>query len=683
MGRAIPISFVDFTHTGKTIDTNYFPLGVCYVAAYTKSIFGDAVDIEIYKYPDEYSLYLKRTVPQVACFSNFSWNSRLSYEYAKQIKLRSPHTVTVFGGPNYGNAADEQERFLTEHPYIDFYVVEEGELVFVQLLKELMAQDFNIHKIAESGEKMPGVHFYKEGTFVRNEPANRIDDLSVLPSPVLAGFMDKFIDGRYIPLIQTTRGCPYSCTYCHDGDPYQNKIRRFPKKVYESEIEYIARRTSVPHLAISDLNFGISEDDFDTARYISKIQKRYHWPRTVDLTAAKNHKERIASIVELLGNSYLMGASVQSTDERVLSSVKRTKLPFDDLVKLAKKSANYGGNSFSEVILCLPDDTKEAHFKSVFDLLDAGMDEIRMYQFILLTGTEAGSEAARKKYGYKTKWRVLPRCFGKYQIFGKECAIAEIHEVCVGNNTMSHQEYLDCRKFNITVEIFNNGKVFGELFRFLDFLGISRADIIREVYRRAINEQGMMNDMLKEFEKNEEKNFFDTRAKLEEFISKSDNIDCYLSGKYGTNQIMTFRADALLHHLTDNAGLIFDIVYDELRKCHQLDEDKALYLKELREYILVCRGNLFSVDKDSVKKFHFDFVKLFLNNFMVNPLEYKIEEGVEITIGHSDESRKEIEGNLDQYDRSADGLGHFMQRGNIFRFYREPRYTCVEGQKRY
>src|SRR3989338_2791620 len=142
MTKKINISFVDLSHTGKTIDTNYFPLGVAYIASYVKKIFGDAVDIELYKYPAEFLDYLDKTIPQVACFSNFSWNFTLGYEFARQIKQRSPNTITVFGGPNYSNLANEQEAFLKAHPYIDFYILEEGELPFADLLKTFISNDF-------------------------------------------------------------------------------------------------------------------------------------------------------------------------------------------------------------------------------------------------------------------------------------------------------------------------------------------------------------------------------------------------------------------------------------------------------------------------------------------------------------------------------------------------------------
>ncbi len=675
MTKKINISFVDLSHTGKTVDTNYFPLGIAYIASYAQKVFGDAISVELNKYPSDLSNYLEKTTPEVACFSNFSWNFNLGYEFAKQIKKNSPNIITVFGGPNYSNLANEQEAFLKAHPDIDFYILEEGELPFTALLKIFISNDFNMDRIIEEAQTLPGIHFFKNNKFARNVAQPRIQDLSILPSPILGGLMDKFVYGDYIPMVQTTRGCPYSCTYCHDGTVYQNKLKRFPREIYLQEIEYIARRTKVPHLCIPDLNFGIFEEDYQTAEYIAGVQKKYDWPKSLDITAAKNNKERISRIVDLLGNTYLMGASVQSTDQTVLKNIKRTNLTLDELVKMAQKSAQYGGNSYSEVILCLPGDTKQAHFKSVFALIEGGMDEVRMYQFILLAGTEGGSNISRQKYGYQTKWRVLPRCFGKYDFFGKKIPVAEIHEVCVANNTMTHQDYRDCRKLNLIVEIFNNGKVFGELFRFLDLVGIARADILHKVYLHGMSGNDLLGSMLKEFEKNEERNFFETREELEEFIRTPGNIERYLSGEYGINQIMGFRSAALIQHLEYNTKLVFDIARNELKNSDRLNEINDLYLKELSEYILACRASLLSNDKVFIKEFHFDFMALFETNFTVNPLEFRVENGIDIKIDHSDSQKKEIDGIFKQFGRSIDGLGHLMQRANIFKLYRRPGYV--------
>ena len=55
----------------------------------------------------------------------------------------------------------------------------------------------------------------------------RMVNLDRIPSPYLIGMMDKFFDEYLTPMIQTARGCPYSCTFCHDGLPYMTKYQRF------------------------------------------------------------------------------------------------------------------------------------------------------------------------------------------------------------------------------------------------------------------------------------------------------------------------------------------------------------------------------------------------------------------------------------------------------------------------
>ena len=64
-----------------------------------------------------------------------------------------------------------------------------------------------------------------------------------LPSPYLMGLLDEFFDDKLHPLVQTSRGCPYSCTFCHDGIDYMNKTRKkFSVDRIREELIYIADR---------------------------------------------------------------------------------------------------------------------------------------------------------------------------------------------------------------------------------------------------------------------------------------------------------------------------------------------------------------------------------------------------------------------------------------------------------
>ena len=87
------VSFADLTHTGQLVAANTFPLGISMVAAYAKQELERNIDIDIFKYPEEFSKYLENDLPTIACFSNFSWNLRLGYEYARRIKKISPELV--------------------------------------------------------------------------------------------------------------------------------------------------------------------------------------------------------------------------------------------------------------------------------------------------------------------------------------------------------------------------------------------------------------------------------------------------------------------------------------------------------------------------------------------------------------------------------------------------------------
>ena len=82
------------------------------MAAYADQELSDEINFEIFKYPDDFDSYLTLGFPQIACFSSYSWAVQLNYEYARKIKMASPNTTIVFGGPNFPSVRDEQQEFL-------------------------------------------------------------------------------------------------------------------------------------------------------------------------------------------------------------------------------------------------------------------------------------------------------------------------------------------------------------------------------------------------------------------------------------------------------------------------------------------------------------------------------------------------------------------------------------------
>ena len=58
----------------------------------------------------------------------------------------------------------------------------------------------------------------------------RIKDLDEIPSPYLNGMMDKFFDGKLTPFLETNRGCPFTCSFCHTGSTIIISLINFHKK---------------------------------------------------------------------------------------------------------------------------------------------------------------------------------------------------------------------------------------------------------------------------------------------------------------------------------------------------------------------------------------------------------------------------------------------------------------------
>lgn len=78
----------DLTHTAQGISANTFPLGASYVAVYAKKELKDYCDVKLFRFPSHLSKSLNEELPDMLCFSNFSWNFELAYKYADLVKKK-------------------------------------------------------------------------------------------------------------------------------------------------------------------------------------------------------------------------------------------------------------------------------------------------------------------------------------------------------------------------------------------------------------------------------------------------------------------------------------------------------------------------------------------------------------------------------------------------------------------
>jgi len=354
------IFLCDLTHTTQGNVSEFIPYGIGCIKAYFYkfALCREEVDIQIFKFPNLFVESLLRDKPDVVAFSNYVWNIDLSYSFAKEIKNLFPNVLIIFGGPNYPLEDNLREKWLKHYKSIDLYIVGEGEKTFQEVI-DTWYKSKDIEQVKCS--KIDGLHSIVKGKFYKsNDIIPRLDNLDLIPSPYLSGYFDKFLeDENIIPLTETNRGCPFTCTYCERGSKHWMKISKRSVANFSKEIEYIATRCKNKVLQIADSNFGIYSQDIDISKQLSILKDKYNYPLRISVSTGKNVDDKIITCASILRGSLPVTASVQSLDPTVLKNVKRKNISTNKLFKIAKSANSSFSATRSEIILALPGDTKK------------------------------------------------------------------------------------------------------------------------------------------------------------------------------------------------------------------------------------------------------------------------------------------------------------------------------------
>ncbi|NOX35485.1 MAG: radical SAM protein [Deltaproteobacteria bacterium] len=166
------------------------------------------------------------------------WNAM---ECTKAVKNALPETTIVFGGP--------APTFLSDHlfatcPEIDFIVKGEGEITFLELIKQLDSSNDNAF------EKINGLAFKKNKTVFATPPRPGLKTLDLLAHP------SKYFKYQHLAM---SRGCPGKCTFCGSPGFWGNSNLRFHSpKWFANEIQALVKK-GINHFYISDDTFTMDK----------------------------------------------------------------------------------------------------------------------------------------------------------------------------------------------------------------------------------------------------------------------------------------------------------------------------------------------------------------------------------------------------------------------------------------
>jgi radical SAM superfamily enzyme YgiQ (UPF0313 family) len=619
-----------------------------------------AYDVRLFKHPQRFIDACLHERPAIVGLSNYMWNLDLSYSIAERIRQRWPEVLIVFGGPNYPLEAGDRERWLREHPAVDVYVIGEGEEPFARLVDRWF-ECRDIETVKRSG--FDGCHALVDGRLcMASDISPRVSDLDRIPSPYLQGYLDDFLDEIALtPLMEGNRGCPFTCTFCVDGIGARTKVYWKSTQRFEQELEYVARRYKGKVLDLGDVNFGMYKQDLEVSRAIARVREKYGYPAYVHVATGKNQKTRVLECAELLNGTLRLSASVQSLDREVLINIKRQNISADEIIKVAQASNAADANTYSEVILGLPGDTKEKHINTVLQLADADMKLVSMFTLMMLDGTELTTSASRAKWQCGTKFRIVPRCFGIYDFDGETLLSAEPEEVAVETSTMSFADYLDCREFALTMGLFYQDRILYELYRFLRQFGISPSRVLAVLHERRTTFSPGITALYRSFTEETRRELWDSREELERFV-KSDRtvIERYIAGELGNNVLFRHRAMALMNLVDDVHDAAFGVAAALLREQGAHEAADGDYLAELQRYSAFRKRNLFDDADGSRAEFQYDFDDLCRRDF--NGMPVRREEPIEVRFYRTDDQHAMLESQFAQYGREVNAIGRIVSR---------------------
>ena len=535
------VYLADLRHNyAGVLTSDCMPLGISYVKAVMDRDVAD-VESRMFAYPGHLCEAIRERAPDVLMVSNYLWNEELGFYFSRMTKALNPRALVVMGGPNIPIEPHRQVEYFTNHPELDLYLLGEGDFLGSQVVQQYLDAGLSVSDLGR--RDIPSSIYRRDGEIAYQKVIPRSRALDEIPSPFLTGIQDDFFDGKLAPMIETNRGCPFSCTFCVQGTDWYTKVNYFSPDRIKEELAYIARRIveASPHmkmLRIADSNYGMFERDVTISGWIGELQKQYGYPTFIDATTGKNRPERIIESVEKVSGALVVYQAVQSLNDQVLINIKRSNIKLDAYEKVMIHVRGRGLRSNSDLIVGLPGETLQSHVDALVALIDSGTNQMHNLQLLLLKGSELETEDSRRRFSFTSRWRLGPKNFGVFD--GQK--VFDVEEIVVSTNTLSFEDYLETRKYHLVSSVFWNDSWFESAVAFAQRFGVKRSEWFKAMLPALENGNDTIRRFLRQFVKDTEAELFPSREACVAFYDNDENFRALCEGEIGDNLMYRNRA---------------------------------------------------------------------------------------------------------------------------------------------
>jgi len=452
---------------------NSVPIGMGYVRAYLHKLHGRAVEIRQFRKFEEMHEAAKSTTPHLIAFGSYTWNTLLTRKASRYFRERFPNAVIAVGGPDVSPVASRMRDDMIAMPWVDYFMPNEGETPMRHLVEAFLGSRGRDELL---GRHVRGALRLDPDGALLGTAIDRFDaDINEIPSPYFDGFMDRFLaDGDYLPIVQTSRGCPYRCTFCVSGKDSWSKVKIFDIDRVKAEIDYLASKAEARYLRFADENFGIMPRDVEIAEYVVAKRRATGFPTSISIYTDKHPTDRVKRINETLKDCLPFCISFQSTDAGVLDNIKRINLKDKEIKDAVAFARAKDLMLVTELIFPLPGETVASFLAGLDRLIEYRFESVTINHLRLLKGTEMDLPAYRAKFGFVTKFHMSENGYTGHP--DMECV--EVNEAVMATNTITEDELHRVNRVVFLIDFGYHRSMFKELLFLMDAYGIKASEIL-------------------------------------------------------------------------------------------------------------------------------------------------------------------------------------------------------------
>ena len=375
-------------------------------------------------------IYLEQ--PDVICFSCYIWNISFVRELVPDLKKILPQVEFWAGGPEVSYDAVE---FLKKNPAFLGVMVGEGEETFHELA------GYYIERKPETLSEIRGVAFRDENKDrnIVHTGWRELMDLSKVPFAYsnLTEFKNRII------YYESSRGCPFSCSYCLSS--IDKKLRFRDIELVKKELQFFIDN-KVPQVKFVDRTFNCKHDHaMEIWRYITEHDNgitNFHFEISADLLRA----EELALMKTMRPGLIQLEIGVQSTNPQTIKAIRRT-MDFEKLKRIVDQIHSFGNiHQHLDLIAGLPYEGYDSFHKSFCDVYALHPEQFQLGFLKVLKGSH------------------MMEMTGEYQILYKD---REPYEV-LSTAWLTYGEILRLKMVESMVEVYYNSGQFKNTLVFLE-----------------------------------------------------------------------------------------------------------------------------------------------------------------------------------------------------------------------